>query len=61
MDKPYFVILHCQRGAVAPMVDENNDLAMYSTVEEACSDARQNPLGAHFGFEVHEVGAGECF
>lgn len=61
MDKPYFVILHCQRGAVAPMVDENDELAMYESTEAACVAARNNPLGAHYGFEVHEVGAGECF
>jgi hypothetical protein len=56
--KPYFVILYCQKG-VAAMQDDDGELALYGTRGEACAAAGNNVLGAHFGFEVHEVGAGE--
>lgn len=61
MEKPYFVILNCQNGAVAPMVGEDGELALYESVGNACADAGNNPLGAHFGFEVFELGGGEHF
>jgi hypothetical protein len=41
------------------MQDDDGELALYGTRGEACAAAGNNVLGAHFGFEVHEVGAGE--
>ena len=61
MDKPYFVILFCQNGNVTPMVDDSGELSTYETRGAACADAGNNPLGAHFGFEIHEIGAGEGY
>lgn len=59
MDKPYFVILNCQNGSVAPMVDDNGDLAMFENKSGAFQSAESNVLGAHFGFEIFELGGGE--
>lgn len=55
----YFVMLNCQRGGIAPMVDENGDVEMFESFEEAKEVAEDNLLGDSFGFEVFCRGCGE--
>ncbi len=59
MEKPYFVILNHQRiGIYLPMVDDNGQLAMFTTDKEAIEAGNNNPLGRACGFEVFEIGGG---
>jgi len=55
----YFVMLNCQRGGITPMVDENGDVEMFESFEEAKEVAEDNLLGMAFGFEVFCLGCGE--
>lgn len=59
MEDTYFVILYCQNGRAAALMDETgDDLALFGSRCEASAAANNNLLGANFGFEIHEVGAG---
>jgi len=60
MLKPYFVMLHCQNGGIAPMTQEDDEIATYDSFEEACKAAEDNLLGSIFGYEVFQRGWGEC-
>lgn len=42
------------------MEDDDGELAVFGTRGEATAAAGNNMLGAAFGFEIHEVGAGEA-
>jgi len=57
MSKDFFVMLQTQDGGYTPMMDDE-DIAKYETEEEARKDARNNPLGEHFGAEIFERGYG---
>lgn len=57
-DKPYFVMLNCQKGGVAPLVNDDEELCMFECVDEALSAGKNNILGECYGFEVFEVGLG---
>jgi len=59
-DKPYFVILQCQNGGVAPLMDDD-EIALFDTERDAFLCARENPLGAQFGFEIFELGTGNNY
>ena len=60
MDDTYFVILFCQNGRATVLMDEaGEELALFNSKSEASGAAANNILGANFGYEVHEVGAGE--
>lgn len=59
IEKPYFVILNHQKdGLYIPMVDDNNNLAMFASETDATVAGNENPLGNAFGFEVFELGGG---
>ena len=58
MEKDYFVMLNTQPGGITPMTDENGELAMFELLSSASEAAINNPLGAHFGYEVFERGCG---
>lgn len=61
MEKPYFVMLLNQDGSrLIPMLsaDDDGQLAMFGTVDEAELFGKNNPLGKAFGYEVHESGMG---
>jgi len=58
MLKPYFVMLHCQNGGITPMMQDEDEIATYDSLEEACFAAEDNLLGFTFGFEVFKRGMG---
>lgn len=51
MDK-YMVILNGGKGRPLPMVDENDDIALYDDQILALEGARQNALGKARGFKI---------
>ena len=55
----YFVMLNLQRGGITPMVDGDDELALFETQEEAEASAKNNVLGDAFGYEVFCRGNGE--
>lgn len=60
MEDTYFVILYCQNGKPTVLMDEEGEeLAIFGNKEAAKEAAWNNPLGFNFGYEIHEVGAGE--
>jgi hypothetical protein len=61
IDKPYFVILNHPNGSVMPMVDDNDDLAMYESEVDARVAASGSMLGSEFGYEIFELGGGTSF
>ena len=40
------------------MVDDNDNLAMYESVDEAKKAGEENILGCAYGFEIFELGYG---
>lgn len=59
MEKPYFVMLWNQKCTLlVPMTEENGELAMFLTEEEAFAAGKENHMGKHFGFDVFEAGCG---
>ena len=57
MMKDYFVMLHTQNGGITPLMDDE-EIATFETPIEAKDAGKDNPLGAHFGFEVFGRGEG---
>lgn len=43
---------------LVPMTEENGELAMFLTEEEAFAAGKENHMGKHFGFDVFEAGCG---
>jgi hypothetical protein len=59
MNKPYFVMVHNQRGtAVLPMVEESGEVSMFASVTEAVDAANENDMAIAFGYDVFMAGAG---
>lgn len=56
---PFFVMLHHPNGGALPMVDDNEDVVFYDSKTHAISDAKANPLGGNYGFEIFEIGYGD--
>ena len=53
----YFVILNYQKnGIYLPMIDDDENLAMFESEIEATVAGNKNPFGSEFGFEVFELG-----
>ena len=61
IDRPCFVVLNHPNGSVMPMVDDDDNLAMYDSEISAQVAASGNMLGSTFGYEVFELGGGVCF
>ena len=60
MKKRFFVMLNNQAAdRLVPLIQSNDELAMFATLREAMDAARKTPLGEVFGFEVFEAGQGE--
>lgn len=60
MDKPFFVMLNWQNGRGAmPLVEDNDDVAFYATLEEAREAAENHDACRAFGYEIFERGTGE--
>jgi len=59
MYKPFFVMLWNQKSTLlVPMTEEDGELSMYQTAEEAHTAGEENHMGKHFGFDVFEAGEG---
>jgi hypothetical protein len=58
MKDQFFVMLNCMNGGILPMVNNNEQPALYWTEEEARADAEKNPLAQSFGFEIFRRGDG---
>lgn len=62
-ENPFFVMLHLDNAhgcfVALPLVDEDENICLFKTSEAAARAAKQNSLGAHFGYEIFEHGTGE--
>jgi hypothetical protein len=61
MKRPFFIMIHNQRGdCVMPMTDaDNNDeVAMFETVEEATEAAHSHHMCTAFGWDLFQAGCG---
>ena len=54
----YFVILTNQSGGITPLVNDDGELATFSSAAAAEDAAQCNLLGWSFGFEVFKRGEG---
>lgn len=52
--KDYFVMLQHPTGGYVPMINSDGDIALYDTEEEAREEAKANPLGENYGFEIFQ-------
>ena len=59
MNNDFFVMLSTQSGGATPMTGDDDEVAFYPTEDAARQDAAANPLGAHFGYEIFQLGTGE--
>lgn len=59
LEKPYFIMLHHQRGGgVTPLMDKDDNVAMFATVEEATDAASSQIMAQAFGWDLFAVGGG---
>lgn len=59
MSKDFFIMLHSQSGdKVLPIVDENENVVLYESEEEAINAMKGHLYAESFGFEVFELGTG---
>ncbi len=60
MNKPYFIMIHNQRGtAVLPMTcEEGEEVAMFGTIDEATEAANTHDMCIAFGWDLFQVGCG---
>lgn len=58
MSKDFFVMLFTQKGGITPLMENDDDIAVFETEEEAREAANRNSLGVWFGFEIFERGTG---
>lgn len=50
----YFAMIRHQKGHPMPLVDENEDVMLFDTEEEAAAAAKRTLMGETFGYEVYE-------
>lgn len=55
----FFVMLNTQGCGYTPLMRDRDEIAQFSTADEAKMCAENNLLGSNFGFEVFERGTGE--
>jgi len=59
MDKPFFIMLnHQKRDFSFPIVDDNEEVMFFSTVDEAREVMKGHLFAEAFGFEIFERGTG---
>lgn len=55
----FFVMLNTHCGGYTPLIEsDSDDMASFSTKEQAIEAAKDTYLGSFFGFEVFETGLG---
>jgi len=57
IEKPYFVILKHEKGAV-PLVEKDGFLATFELEKDAAAAGENNKLGNANGFAIFEIGGG---
>lgn len=56
----FFVMVYSQDGnMVFPLLDDNDDVTLWDSEEQASTSAKRNPYADAFGFTVHRVGGDE--
>lgn len=56
----YFVMMNNQKGThIIPLVDDNDEVALYEEYEDAESDAINNPYAVAFGYSIFNRWLGE--
>jgi hypothetical protein len=50
----FFVIIRHQKGHPMMMVDENEDVQLFTTREDAEDAGKKNLFGETYGYEVYE-------
>lgn len=59
MKANYFVILNCQKHAnVDALLDDNDELMLFSTEADARKAALSSVFGEWFGYEIFQLGTG---
>ncbi len=59
MKKPFFIMIHHQRGeGVMPMTDGDDHVAMFETVDEATEAANGCDAATAFGWDLFQAGCG---
>jgi hypothetical protein len=57
----FFVMMNSQKGNyIMPLVDEDQEVALWPTLEEAKAAVKGNPYAEAFGYEIFERGTGDC-
>lgn len=50
----WFVMVRLYKGYPTPLFDEENDVVLFDTEEEAIQAAKKNMFGETFGYEIYE-------
>lgn len=58
-DEVYFVMLSTQGGCITPMTGDDGEMALFGSKSEARQCAKDNLLGAHFGYQIFTDGEGD--
>ena len=58
MIREFFVMLYTQNGSYTPMMENDEDMAKYETIDDARAAAENSMLGSAFGYEVFQIGCG---
>ena len=54
MEENYFVMLNHPSHAPLPMMRDDEDIAWYSSIDDAENAAKMNPLGEAYGYTIYE-------
>lgn len=55
----FFVMMNNHKGdLIMPLVDDDQNVMLWATADEARDAADANPFASHFGFEIFERGTG---
>jgi hypothetical protein len=62
MSKDYFIMLNSHDGeSIMPITDDEDDVQLYETEEDAIEAMRGHPYAEAYGFEIFKRGDGNCF
>ena len=60
MDKDFFIMINSQNNEyIIPMTDNNNEVALFETYNEAKEIADDHPMCDAFGYEIFRRGCKE--
>ncbi len=55
----FFAVIHVPKGKVMPIVDENDNVVMFDTLEDAIEVVAGHPPAEAFGYDIFQKGKGE--